>query len=1144
MLWRPVAVDGHLPPVPFVERGSCRVSVKGEDGRGIPRALVAPVIQDWPPELQETHADHPAVFPRWRPWLLPKRTDGAGHAAVDVPAGGSVGLHVSAAEYRSATTSCQAGTVAAVSLERASSDTFKVEDVRGQPLSDALARDRFGVPLAVSDSEGRIDLNVAISDANAAERRSNTIGPRGDFATNQIWFETAESTVYELVRRASNTLIVANRSRIRTGTVRFETRDGPALGQAGAEATWSWREPNWPWPNVHPQAATPLVRLEGAEYRIRALPGERLWFVTAGTGHAACNDARPGRIDAAANPDRDCPLLRFAPRIEGVVVDETGAPLSGAELRFEWPAGLGAATIVGGTQRRMGYGIMRTDSAGRFAGDHVPLALVELGTSHFSGRRVQVERPGYLPQRDQGLEELASEGGLYRIVLRRGAQIRGRIVDAATGRPIAGAEVGLGRFRAHGNRSVVLGPLEVDTGMHGKQVRTARSETSGRFAMNAWPGRHDLAVRAPGKAFFMTPNLRIPATGLDLGDIGLDAEYQIRGVVLDRDGYPVPQATVWAAGSTASSVLAGLPPETGSRSGFGVGLGVDGEGRFLVGGLSAGSSVDLEIAAPGFATQRLSDVPSSHDDLLKVTLDPEAVIAGRVTWRGKGVATRLSILDEEGRGTPFPTDDLGAFRTSGLGAGRFDLIAHPPDAQVLVRPRTGRRFTLLSDAASGAEDARTSVTAPSGGVVEVELELGVGARQLFGRVAERGVSLPGVVIRVAGLDAMTDAEGRYSIAGLTAGLASVTADRGRSSSGERGSLLRKTVVIDSQSQRLDFDFSSYEVSGRAVLGDGSPAAENTIAFRAVTDTNRSGGRTMTNSDGAFALRLPPGEYRVTTQQGADWIQSPNTVRVRRRTSNVVVRFGRNLRVTGTVHGLSSEEVAGLRVEAVNDRLAARQGEASPAGAAAGAASFSISGLDAGRWTVVATVGNSVRRAEREVLLDQRDERIDLVFERLNDLSGTVLLDGQPLSGTLVLLAVDGNLASARGVWTRYDGSYRFADLPDGAYTLAVGAETRTLNVRHDSDVPVDLRSGRVEGFVVDARTGQALAGATAHVWPMLTNRERARALGVVRTTFVDDAGRFAFNRLPEGVWALAVDGVPGMRRVDVMANGVVRISVP
>ena len=532
-------------------------------------------------------------------------------------------------------------------------------------------------------------------------------------------------------------------------------------------------------------------------------------------------------------------------------------------------------------------------------------------------------------------------------------------------------------------------------------------------------------------------------------------------------------------------------------------------------------------------------MPSTHKELIEVTLEAEAVIAGRVTWRGKGVATKIEVVGEQGRGTPFSSNELGAFQTSGLGAGRFTVIAWPPGVQVLVRPRARARIALLSDATRSVEEAKAYVTVASGQAVEVELELGLPDRQLFGRVAEGRTGLPGVAIRVAGLNTTTDAEGRYSIAGLPAGLAAVTAER---SIGGGKDSLQKTVSIAAEAERLDFDFSSYDISGRAVLDDGSPVAGAIISFRLLDEGNRYGRRTTTRYDGMFALRLAPGEYRVTTEHGGSWIQSRNTVQVRRRTSKVVVRFGHNLRLSGTVSGLSTSDLALLQVEAVNDQLAVRQGVTSLA--SAGVADFSIRGLDSGRWTVVATVGNSDRRTERKVTLAEDDEWIELAFERLSDLSGTVLIDGQPLKGNLVLLAADSDLASARGVWTRYDGSYRFADLADGTYTLAVGAETRTVSVRSDSYLTIDLRSGRVEGFVADARSAQALSGATVHVWPMLTNRERARALGVVRTTFVDDKGRFALNRLPEGTWALAVDGVRGMRRIDVRANGVVQVSVP
>ena len=301
-----------------------------------------------------------------------------------------------------------------------------------------------------------------------------------------------------------------------------------------------------------------------------------------------------------------------------------------------------------------------------------------------------------------------------------------------------------------------------------------------------------------------------------------------------------------------------------------------------------------------------------------------------------------------------------------------------------------------------------------------------------------------------------------------------------------------------------------------------------------------GTRTTTDADGSFDARLPPGEYRAGALIDGHRSVSRNGFRVRGHRAGVRVRFGHSLMISGTVHGLREGEAEQLLVEAISEGLDIRSARPPPVTPP----EFSINGLEAGLWTVIARIGNSGRRAERKVRLGDEDARIGLVFENLPALRGTVRLDGRPLEGTQVLLARGRDLAGARRFWTRHDGSFRFPDLEPGSYTLGVGAETRTVSIRAETDLAIELRSGRVEGLATDSRSGAPLAGVGVSVWPILARREHAEMLGIVRRTFIDTQGRFTFDRLPEGAWELAVDGIRATRRIEVQANGIIRITAP
>ena len=1067
---------------------------------------------------------------------------------LEVPVEGSVDVYVGAAGYRSRAGPCRPNALTSFSLDTKSTDTFRLEDRSGRILENALARDGLGMPVALGDAQGTIELDLA-----AVEAATRSAG--------QFWFETANGAVYAPAElRASDglaILTVSERSSPRSGAVSFQAVENVA-GEDIAQA-WTWREPNWPWPAVEPRVATPLVEIEGGTYTVLALPGERLWFVAPEASHAVCED--PGRRARRASSldDGTCPTLEPAPRIDGVVLDEEGAPIEDAEIRIDWTAGRDGPTVVHDIEARRGFGtaLIRSDPNGRFVGRQVPLDSSSSRPDRSSSqRRVRVKRPPYLPIDNRSLLDFATDRDRYEITLVQGARIVGRVVDALTSEPVTGADVAVGQFEGRGRRSLVLGPLNVTTGRYGKRVRTTRTDAAGEFELATWPGLQDLVVRAPERAFFIQPGLAVLPSGQNLGDIRLDRELQVRGIVLDRDGIPVANATVWAAGSNTSNALSRPLVEAGPRSGIAARFDTDRHGRFFVPGLSRGSTVDLEISAPGFATQHRLEVPPTDSSAVEIILEPEAVIAGRVTLHGQGVATRVDVFGEAGGTTTWSTDIEGRFRTAGLAQGQYNLVAYPPGAGTFVviddskGPPAEDRYTLLSD--GPGEEARVSVHADSGETVEIALELGLAERLLFGRVSERGVGLPGVVIRVERRGAtVTDGDGRYSIDGLSSGLAWVTADRG-GDGGASGAMdiMRQTVVVDSEPNRLDFDFSIFAVAGHAVLEDGSPASGIDVSF------SRSGAgaayhkRTKTRGDGSFELQLAPGDYVVAAEASGNptsrddarthRLESRDIVRVSGDTADVLVHLRHGLRLSGRVHGLSEAELVQLRLEAIGHDLTRREAEVIPGYPD----QFFFHGLASGQWTVIARIGQSSRRAERQVTLEDRDARIDLTFDPLPTLSGAVTLDGRPLQGAHLLLFRDEDWASARRFWTRHDGSFRFPDIEPGSYAVAVGAETRTISVQGNVHRMIDLSSGGIVGVTHGHANGASLGGTPVRLWPSWSERQVAERFAITRTTFVDRHGRFALDRLPAGAWNLEVEGVGGVRRISVAPGAVTQISVP
>ncbi len=495
-----------------------------------------------------------------------------------------------------------------------------------------------------------------------------------------------------------------------------------------------------------------------------------------------------------------------------------------------------------------------------------------------------------------------------------------------------------------------------------------------------------------------------------------------------------------------------------------------------------------------------------------MTHDGEAVS----TWvkAQGGLATRVRSPIWEYAGAD------GRFRFRGLKEGRYDLTASG-----------GRRL----------EDARTSVQAVAGKEVDAALDLGEALGRLAGRVTAEGAGLPGVSIAANGKETVTDAAGRYSVGGLKPGRLWVAASRtDPSSSGGPREQLSELVHLRLGQARLDFDFSAFEIAGRALWGDGSPAAGVELSFSRRTEAFPHRASARTDGAGVFAVRLLAGVYDVgTLTERGGWLVARDGLEARRGRSGVDVRFPSVFTLEGVAHGLDADEAPLLLVEARNETLESRPARVESTGR------FRIEGIENDAWLVVGRIPGTGRRAERRVRIRNDDGRVDLEFERLPTLRGSVTLKGQPYQAAPVFLMRGRDLAAARRVWTRHDGSWEFRDLAAGDYTLGVGPETRSVSLRNDEVLVIRLDSGTVEGTAHEPSTSRPLAGAIVTIWPRAASRAEAEALGLARQAVSDADGRFVFSRVPAGAWSVqADDGPRGAKSVDVAAGSTAFLRLP
>ncbi|AKF07045.1 Hypothetical protein DB32_004194 [Sandaracinus amylolyticus] len=345
------------------------------------------------------------------------------------------------------------------------------------------------------------------------------------------------------------------------------------------------------------------------------------------------------RVDVSAGGRERVRVVLPAPgpRIEGRTVDERGREVASVQVRLESMApGESAPRVV------------FSDERGRFAIDDAPPGPWRVSADHADyaqGDPVDVD---------------AIDGEL-RVVVRAGANVRGRIVDAMSGEAIEGASIVI--ERADGP------PLARDT----------RSDGEGSFVIpRAVPATYAATVSAPGFAAWRG-ELAVSATRA--GEIELDAielmpGARLEGEVVDALGAVVRGASVSVDGDPARSVR------------------TDAHGRFVLDGLGEGSLVILAAHPAAGEVTHTIQVRAMRDPgailmRLPQRFDPDDAASERAIRRG------VAIEVDDAEGAVRVARASGRAAEAGLRRGDVllaidgELVEHVDDAERLLRGADG-----------------------------------------------------------------------------------------------------------------------------------------------------------------------------------------------------------------------------------------------------------------------------------------------------------------------------------------------------------------------------------------------------------------------------------------------------------------------
>ncbi len=529
-------------------------------------------------------------------------------------------------------------------------------------------------------------------------------------------------------------------------------------------------------------------------------------------------------------------------RITGRAVDaQTGRPIPEYAVSYE-PERSGGGGVFRIVNRMAGQRLTGMGEKTEVRSDEGTFQLDDVPPGTWS---VVVEAKGYQSARAGNV--VLEEGKTVQDVevkVSLGSALRGRVLDAVSGRPVPNATV------THSMAGTGGGPLALLAGAASDEETV--TDADGAFALDGLvPGRVSLTVKHPD---YSDANQTIDVKeGTATAEIKLTPGSALGGLVLSDAQQPLPGASVvlQSAGDTGF----GRGMLGGGQSAV-----TDASGRFRFDHLASGRySLVASLRSRSSATQTivLQDGQSRDDAVLQIAAGAtlQGVVSGIPDSWKNGMTITASGADSY----------IGTTRTSADGSFQFSGV---PPGTATLRATAG-------DFAGSSRSVLKQVEMPDGQpVVQTEIVFDPGYA-LSGRVTRGGQPLPNVTV-VANLiggggrqaSSRTDDGGSYRMEGLAAGTYNVMA-----MSNVLGGSTRSQQVTLSGDQSVDITFPSARLGGTVVDAQAKMPLPDAVIQITTADPNAApaGGRmarsATTDSNGTFQITdLDPVAYTLNVQK--------------------------------------------------------------------------------------------------------------------------------------------------------------------------------------------------------------------------------------------------------------------------------------
>ncbi|HEY0157178.1 MAG TPA: carboxypeptidase regulatory-like domain-containing protein [Thermoanaerobaculia bacterium] len=677
--------------------------------------------------------------------------------------------------------------------------------------------------------------------------------------------------------------------------------------------------------------------------------------------------------------------------------------------------------------------------------------------------------------------------------LMKAATIAGRVLDAGSRVPVAGALVSATQMRSGGAEGLLV----------------AETDAKGAYSIPVPAGSYTVVTDHP--AYEAGDGESTAAAGQQaVRDFTLTQLARVSGVVMNEERLPVAAAVV-------TDQPAGDPFRRGFRMRFTPGSTVVSgpDGRFSR-RVPADQPLTLRAAKRGFpnaTSEQLRLTAGERKGGVVLTIPSGIAVSGKVTGPDGTALSGVAVTANEaepGRGGMFMRTIIMADSD-----GDEDVVRTASDGTFSMRLKEGTYDFSFRREGYAPKLVRAQGINPSATTVDTTLDP---ASEITGRVVRGGKGVENAILNVfsPGMEASatTGPDGSFTLSGLAAGPVMVMLRKEDEFIAERRSLTApsRDVVVQLP--------GGGRITGRVVdKATNKPLTQ----FQAGISMSRGGGgmismappqlRDFTSDDGSFTLEnVPPGAMTVVAN--APGYASGNlnvTVEEGKTLSDVELQLDAGIRLTGRVTGPNGSPLSDVSVRlepSTGGAFAMRGMEMSATTDANG--EYTLEALQAGEESVTFSHPKYLS-ASKDVTLKGRETRLDVQLAAGQRVTGTVVTEsGAPVAEAYV--QAGGSGWSGESARTNANGVFEMEGMTPGRYRFSARKSGVGEGVLED----VEIGSGAPVRIVM--RSGAVITGRVTGLSPQeyANTTVDARAGRNSASASVDASGAFRMEGAPSG----------------------------